>query len=160
MGYTHSWYRNGEIDLSIMNQIKADFSKILLALPDDSQIVDTPDFWGEPQDIAFGGKKGTCEPMVFCRVSQARKITPERAREPWMMGKHFEYCKTERMPYDLAVIGLLIIAAGNVFFRYAAGPIFCDLMKAFVKWFRSQKPVCSAMWSMLRPEYLSRWHAF
>lgn len=114
MGYTHSWYRNGEISSSIMDQIRADFTKITARLPANSQIVDIPDLWGTPQDIAFGGKKGTCEPMIFCRISQARKISDDRAQEPWMTGKYFEYCKTEKMPYDLAVEALLIIAKKNL----------------------------------------------
>ena len=114
MGYTHSWYRGREIESSIMDQIKADFSKITAELPEESQIMDMPDFWGTPQDIAFGGNKTTCEPMIFCRVSQARRITPDRAREPWMTGKYFEFCKTEQMPYDLAVRALLMIAKKNL----------------------------------------------
>jgi hypothetical protein len=110
MGYSHYWYREQELSAGAMEHITADFLRILKNLPVEAEIVDMPDYWNAPGDIAFAGKNGTGEPMIFCRVSSVRCITPDRAREPWKAGKCFEHCKTDMLPYDLAVTSLLIIA--------------------------------------------------
>ena len=115
MGYTHSWYRLKEVPAGVMSQIAADFNRIRENLPEKAEIVDAPDFWGELGDIAFGGKSATCEPMIFCRVSSARAITRERAKEQWQAGRYFEFCKTEKLPYDLAVQALLLILKHHLF---------------------------------------------
>jgi hypothetical protein len=110
MGYTHYWYREQELSADAMEHITADFSRIIKNLPVEAEIVDMPEYWNAPGDIAFAGKNGTGESMIFCRVSSAGCITPDRAREPWKAGKCFESCKTGMLPYDLAAASLLIIA--------------------------------------------------
>ncbi len=123
MSYSHSWYRDKEIDPTVMSLIVADFIQLRKNLPEKAELVDAPDFWGGLGDIAFGGKAVSCEPMIFCRVSSGRCITQERAREQWQVGRYFEFCKTEKLPYDLAVKSLLIIVKNHV----AAGiRIFTD----------------------------------
>ncbi len=114
MGYSHSWYRDKEIEAAEMSLIVADFIQLRKSFPKKSEVVDASDFKGAARDIAFRGKFVTCEPMIFCRVSSARCITQERAREPWQVGKYFEFCKTDKMPYDLAVQSLLIIVKNRL----------------------------------------------
>jgi hypothetical protein len=109
MGYTHSWYREMEINPAVMARIATDFACLMKSLPKESEIAGIPYYWDGKGDIAFTGKTGGCEPMMFCRISPARRITPDRADEPWKVGKYFEYCKTETMPYDLAATSLLLI---------------------------------------------------
>lgn len=110
MSYTHSWYRPPVLDYSDMVAISSDFEMVVRELPASTAIVEIPEHKAGRYDIAFRGRYGSVEDFVFAEQSTARVIDEGRARDPAMVGKSFEYCKTGRLPYDLAVCSCLVVA--------------------------------------------------
>jgi hypothetical protein len=115
MGYSHNWKQKETVDLAQWREITSAFKKVLEALPpevklwgSDIKIVPTGDrevlFYDEVPDherppvvsdsaISFDGG---CEAMTLLR-------TPLRGDWP-------QFCKTEKSPYDIAVVAVLTIA--------------------------------------------------
>ena len=110
MGYTHSWYRNRIIAPYDMIAIKSDFDMIVEKLPAESAIKELPEYLVGYYDVAFRGTHGSAEDFVFTEQSTGRVISNDGTNDPSVIGKCFEFCKTERLPYDLAVCCFLIIA--------------------------------------------------
>jgi len=101
MAWTHYWQRDEYLDETAFSQAVKD-CRILLAA------VDIPlsgqEAEGEPvfqnDEIIFNGVQGqACEPFII-RIHE----------QPRIQGRPvFAYCKTEKLPYDLAVRCALII---------------------------------------------------
>ena len=104
MGWTHYWYREIEMPDDKFKTAVNDFKKILSAL--DIRLGNA-EGKKEPvltdEEIIFNDTNRGCEPFVFRRVQSPR------------LGKDkvFQYCKTEHMPYDLAVQCCLIVLTHN-----------------------------------------------
>ena len=100
MGWTHYWQRDIEMPDEKFKVAVKDCREILSVL--DIQLGDAE---GEnapvltDDEIIFNDVTHGCEPFVFRRIQHPR---PGRDRV-------CEYCKTEHMPYDLAVQCCLII---------------------------------------------------
>ena len=100
MGMTHYWYREIELPEEQFKVALNDCKAILSALDiplGDAVGKDDPILTGG--EIIFNGLNNGCEPFVFRRIQY-----PRPGRE-----KVFTYCKTEHMPYDLAVQCCLIV---------------------------------------------------
>ena len=102
MGWTHYWKKETELPAEKFSNAVADCRKILALL--DVSLAGSEGI-GAPvlndDEIIFNGSAdtGMCEPFKFRRIQKPR------------LGKNvvFEYCKTEHMPYDLAVQCCLVI---------------------------------------------------
>lgn len=100
MGYTHYWERHHHYDKERFNRALDDVRILLTAL---APIVAGPNGSGKPwvstRGIAFNGRgENAHEPFLF-----PRSCTPERA------GDRFDWCKTERKPYDVLVMAVLLV---------------------------------------------------
>lgn len=110
MGYTHYWYRTKEIDANTFVKIKMDFERVLPALTEAGIKLGNGYGIGFPimngETILFNGPGAQgYEGMNFPRV-----MTVHPDEKPNEKGHHFEFCKTDRRPYDLAVAVFLLIA--------------------------------------------------
>ena len=100
MGWTHSWRREIEMPVAKFNAAVADCRTILSAIYiqlGDAESENSPVLTDD--EIVFNGVPHGCEPFVFRRIQYPR---------PGRNGV-FEYCKTEHLPYDLAVQCCLIV---------------------------------------------------
>lgn len=100
MGWTHYWYREIELPQEQFKAAVNDCKKILADLDirlGDAVGKNNPVLTDEA--IIFNGLNNECEPFVFRRIQY-----PKPGKD-----KVFTYCKTEHMPYDLAVQCCLIV---------------------------------------------------
>ncbi len=101
MGWTHYWERQVELPSEDFKRALADCNKVIWLLDISLAGADgngPPVFTDE--EVVFNGVEGTnCEPFVFRHIQHPR---PER-------NVVFEYCKTEHLPYDLAVQCCLVV---------------------------------------------------
>lgn len=112
MGFTQYWYREKIIDQVIYNKIVADFKKIREELFHRGVLLAGINGDGVPiithSQINFNGSaklQGNGEPFKFDRELQFDNIRP---RKPETMV--LQFTKTGGLPYDLAVMAILIIA--------------------------------------------------
>jgi len=101
MGWTHHWERSVELPPKQFKQAVEDLRALLPELPVELAGFDGG---GEPMladdHIVFNGRLGEhCEPFEIARVEFDR-----RGR-----GYVSSFCKTEQMPYDIAVQAVLIV---------------------------------------------------
>lgn len=105
MGYTRYWHRIKEIPQPTFQAIVGDFMKVLPAL----QVpLAGGDGTGDPcltaEEVIFNGVGDDAhETFLFPRVYSLRQGRI-------VGGLDFQFCKTARKPYDLAVAAFLIIA--------------------------------------------------
>jgi hypothetical protein len=102
MGYTHyfTWQTAGELPPDKWDSITSDFQALLGRLPESVQLV------------SWNGKEGTSPEVSAERISF--NGVGERGHESMVLGRRcpermFQFCKTARKPYDLAVVALLIL---------------------------------------------------
>ncbi|GGI98142.1 hypothetical protein [Paenibacillus hunanensis] len=110
MGYTHYWYRPKEIEPITFVKIKMDFERVLPALTEAGIKLGNGYGLGFPimngEMILFNGPGSQgYEGMNFPRI-----LTLHPDDQPNEQGHHFEFCKTDQRPYDLAVTAFLLIA--------------------------------------------------
>lgn len=99
MGHTHYWRRPCDLPIGAFEAIADDFEKIKPLLGVD--ILDESD----EDAIWFNGVgDDEFETFVF-----ARSFTPQSWQEPDGEERYYDFCKTARKPYDLAVQVALII---------------------------------------------------
>ncbi len=87
MGYTRYWYRPRELNAERFSAFVAACSEACAELAESAADVAFTE-----EEVRFEGSPG-CETFLIERVS-----TGGRAEEPV-----FEFCKTQRLPYDAAV---------------------------------------------------------
>lgn len=108
MGFTRQWYRKPILDSAKFDRAVSDCS--LLAAEYGQRLEDTE----------FSGRKiqfsGGCEPFEIESVFQGRII-----RDGMRKGLGFEFCKTQRFPYDL------LVAACQIVFKHHFGDDFIAL---------------------------------
>lgn len=117
MGYTHYWYRPQTIEQATYEAIVRDFRKILKPMRFDDKLglhIDLANGLGEGKPeinnniVRFNGRRSTGDDYeTFCFKPT---IEPHELIPPDEKGRHFEFCKTERRRYDIAVQVFLIIA--------------------------------------------------
>jgi len=109
MGYTHYWYKPSRIETKTFNSIKKDFQKVLPEFkdiicaeydkPNEAPIINS-------KEIIFNGKEGNGhETMFFTKIRTLADY--EKIKDDGLI---FDFCKTARKPYDIAVTCFLIIA--------------------------------------------------
>ena len=106
MGWTHYWEREIELPAGEFKRAVSDCKKVIELL--DISLAGA-DGNGQPvftdEEIMFNGATGThCEPFVF------RRMQPPRPGRSIVL----EYCKTEHLPYDLAVQCCLVIFSNHL----------------------------------------------
>jgi hypothetical protein len=100
MGWTHYWHREIEMPEEKFKAAVKDCKEILSELfiqLGDAEGNNNPVLTDDA--IIFNGANSRCDPFVFRRIQY-----PKPGRE-----KVFTYCKTEHLPYDLAVQCCLIV---------------------------------------------------
>jgi len=101
MGWTHSWYRETELDERAFAAAVRDCRTAVAEADADLAGFDgtgKPIF--EPDHIVFNGRSpAACEPFEISRVEFDRRGRPEA----------FGFCKTEHLPYDICVQVSLVI---------------------------------------------------
>ena len=109
MGYTHYWYRQSRIETKTFNSIRKDFEKVLPEFKDlicyecDEENKE-PEI--TPKEIRFNGKGSDGhETLWFPKIRTMREY--EEVKDDGLI---FDFCKTARKPYDIAVVSFLIIA--------------------------------------------------
>ena len=102
MGYTHYWYKPAELPKDKFKGFIADFKKVVKSNETLSKQVDIET---KTQDLlVFNGIGNQAyETFVFDRIQ------PLRPNEHKSL-EYFNFCKTARMEYDMAVCCALIIA--------------------------------------------------
>ena len=107
MGYTHYWYIADEIDRNSWDKFLVDFRTIL------PNFESTLDIQGDQKlqhdkDMIYLNGIGELSHETFCllRITQ---LTARTQRDD-DNGLIFNFCKTARKPYDIAVCSALIIA--------------------------------------------------
>lgn len=109
MGYTHYWRRPKELDQETFKLFVGDVKRILKAVYGKIPLSGpTGDGLKKPQltsnSIAFNGVgPNSHESFVIDRVFQ-----PQEWQKPKEDGLYFDFCKTARKPYDLAVCAVLL----------------------------------------------------
>lgn len=120
MGYTHYWKRKKAIDLKKMESMVSDFKMAYREIRSSVDLAG-PGGVGKPIideiSVAFNGRRicghkknssceGDCshEPFLSSRISRRTSWHDPDSKE------YFDFCKTARKPYDLAVMIFLIIA--------------------------------------------------
>ena len=101
MGWTHYWNRESELPLDKFSDVTFDCRKVLESLDIPLAGIEGS---GSPKitddEILFNGiANAGCEPFDFKRIQLAKPGGDAV----------FDYCKTEHMPYDLAVQCCLVI---------------------------------------------------
>ena len=96
MAYTHYWYRKSrEFDRKTFTEAVADFTKLLPVFREKKIVL--LDLTADGELVRFDGE---CETFYMARESDARLSST---------GWFFEFCKTSRGAYDLAVTAALIV---------------------------------------------------
>lgn len=110
MGYTHYWYREKEIHAEVFAAIAHDFRTLCSALERNGVRLAGGSGDGEPvinlDEVCFNGLgDDSHETFYFPRILDLDSWSrPEKA------DRYFEFCKTARKSYDLAVTAFLIMA--------------------------------------------------
>lgn len=107
MGYTHYWYRPEKISPNKFNAIAEDFKKVLPTLKNllNEDMSEFDYLRVNNNEIVFNGVgENRHETMYFPRYDTRPNFSPKKKT------LKFDFCKTERKPYDIAVCTLLIIA--------------------------------------------------
>jgi hypothetical protein len=128
MGYTHYWHRPETLDPRRFIHFRIDVERLLASLPrhtdsaggyyrDEELIVCGSDGTGEPiitdELVSFNGNASLAGNADTDDLSHETFYIP-RIHEPqdWQtpdgQGRYFDFCKTARKPYDLAVTAALI----------------------------------------------------
>lgn len=128
MGYTHYWARPREIPAGVFGRIRRDVERVLAALPErvpeGCAYAGAPlrvcggDGHGAPEVtgalVAFNGDAGAgmdYEAFWLPRLdSDGRDYWVRRNEGSRPVKLCWEFCKTERRPYDLAVCAALLVA--------------------------------------------------
>jgi len=131
MGYTHYWHRPKVLDLARFRHFREDVARLLAHLPQRSDsaggyysdrelTVRGPDGKGDPivtdELVSFNGDatlagrtgRGNDEDMSHETFHLPRVYEPQDWQRPDNCGRYFDFCKTARKPYDLAVTAALI----------------------------------------------------
>lgn len=128
MGYTHYWHRPETLDPQRFSRFREDMARLLAALPrhtdtaggyyrDADLIVHGPDGHGDPvatdELVSFNGHAPLAGDSDTDDLSHEtfhipRVIEPQDWQRPDGHGRYFDFCKTARKPYDLAVTAALI----------------------------------------------------
>lgn len=123
MGYTHYWYQKKDFTTNQWNKIKEDVLTLIVQYCDRNNVIlayefDSP---SEPQPSLFGGQKyGPKVPEV--NSDQIRfNGWKEEGHETFLLTREkpgsspecFNFCKTARKPYDVAVCLTLLICYGH-----------------------------------------------
>jgi len=108
MGYTHYWYRPETIELPTWKLVLADITKLVEAFPDTvvwAGNIETmrPELSEDMVELNGPDGKGY-EPFRLTRVRLAKQ--GERVKDD---GLWFDFCKTDRRPYDLLVAASLLV---------------------------------------------------
>ena len=101
MGWTHYWKREVEIPAAEFKKASVDCKKVieLLDVSIAGEEGSGPPVYTD-EEVIFNGIVGAdCEPFVF------RRVQPPRPGRDIVRG----YCKTEHLPYDLAVQCCLVV---------------------------------------------------
>lgn len=102
MGYTHYWHRKNSFTKNQWERIRKDFQSISDYCRDSQIIIAEEHDKSSPPlcdgaNIRFNGYMGEGHETFFMP-----RILPEP--QPWdRRGEHFDFCKTARKPYDIAV---------------------------------------------------------
>ncbi|MDP2950074.1 MAG: hypothetical protein Q8P22_11105 [Chloroflexota bacterium] len=110
MGYTHYWSHDEELDRAALSHALADVAKIVRGVQDRGIALRGPDGTGDPEltefRVAFNGDAEQDEDYEsFSFPIQGEEA--QRARH--LHGGLWAFCKTARMPYDLAVCAALLV---------------------------------------------------
>jgi hypothetical protein len=131
MGYTHYWHRPKVLDLARFRRFREDMARLLAHLPrhsdsaggyfaDRALIVRGSDGKGDPivtdelvsfnGDATFAGDSGDGDDVDMSHETfhLPRVYEPQDWQRPDDCGRYFDFCKTARKPYDLAVTAALI----------------------------------------------------
>lgn len=119
MGYSHAWKRPKVIDEGVYSKIQKDMLSVLELLPPECPVTALPirimDGYGiyapaiSSHHFYFNGDAAEnldCEAFAFNRV-----MVPWEWQKPDQRGLYYTWCKTQRLPYDLAVCACLLIAS-------------------------------------------------
>lgn len=110
MGYTHYWTRPVEIKKEVFAEIKAEMEKALKELPVVIANGHGDGVFAPEEDaVIFNGAqpKDDHETFYFPQKGSSFELY---AKKPFKEDRVFEFCKTARKPYDLAVMVCLLIA--------------------------------------------------
>lgn len=109
MGYTHKWYRPPILPCDQWSRFVGDWMKVAVELMCHGPALAGPGgVLGDPlvmdhRLVAFNGAgDARFEDFYFAR----RFELPDRVRD----GRCFSFCKTAKLPYDLAVTACLLVA--------------------------------------------------
>jgi len=106
MGYTHYWYRPRTIGKPIWGEIARDVTKVLAEV-DKTKPLAGHDGTGSMSlgrdEIVFNGREPE-DYETFCLT----RVCATRCRDDHD-GRHFDFCKTAKRPYDLAVMAVLVV---------------------------------------------------
>lgn len=108
MGYTHYWYQHPELDAQIFHKAARDCRKVCetLEIPlGDADGLDEPVFGDDFIALNGAGDDG------YESFDVERLYGEGSFNDPDELGRYFDFCKTERRPYDLAVQCCLIVLA-------------------------------------------------
>ena len=128
MGYTHYWHRPENLDPRRYTRFREDVAKLLASLPehtgsaggyytDDDLIVCGSDGTGDPiitdELVSFNGNAPVAGDADTGDLSHEtfyvpRVYEPQDWQRPDRQGRYFDFCKTARKPYDMAVTAALI----------------------------------------------------
>ena len=106
MGYTHYWYQAQMLDKETFFKAAYDCRTVCgtLRIPlADADGMGYPNF--DAEYIALNGR----EPDVYEAFYIDRVFSLNAGDTPDELGRYFDFCKTERRPYDLAVQCCLIV---------------------------------------------------
>ena len=117
MGYTHHWYRKPVLDADKFKAAIADCKKACAA----SHVTMAAEFGDSTVRI-----DGGCETFTVEQASIGR----------FRDGRVFEFCKTEKMPYDLCVTACLIV------FKHHFGDDFIVTSDGEDKGFAGARTLC------------------
>jgi len=110
MGYTHYWSHDEELDRAALSRALVDVDKVVKAVQARGIAIRGPSGFDNPlvseQGVEFNGDAQTGEDYeTFSFPLQGDGLTHAKRlhRCPWA------FCKTARMPYDLAVCAALLV---------------------------------------------------
>lgn len=108
MGYTHYWYRPLELPRDTWSAFLRDWTRIYdelvfrgIVLTASTERPDDPPVMNRWM-VAFNGEPACEDFLLACAYE-----LPHRMKED---GRCFSFCKTQKLPYDLAVTSCLLVA--------------------------------------------------
>ena len=107
MGYTHYWFREPELDIPRFIAAAEDCRRVMDAVKERGIELTGPDGtgaapWPSAAGVSFNGKPDY-EPFEVRRISDGRR---RKLGLRLLIG---DFCKTARLPYDLAVTACLLV---------------------------------------------------